>query len=113
VRELQEAPEGEPGGRQSRTNAMIKEEVTAAHALQTKRQSKLNGEMTSREAREMTQINTEARSFLAALDTSHISPRGYYRLIKVARTIADLDGSMAITPEHLAEAFSYRLKEIF
>ena len=43
-----------------------------------------------------------------AADAMHLSARGYHRVLKVARTIADLDGAEAITRPHLAEALAYR-----
>jgi magnesium chelatase family protein len=94
-------------------SAAIKERVTRARGSQIARYAKLNSELSSREAQELIGMDPEARSFLETLDHSHLSPRGYYRLLKIARTIADLEGKVAVAPEHLAEAFSYRLKEIF
>jgi magnesium chelatase family protein len=44
------------------------------------------------------------------LERAFVSPRSYYRIIKVARTIADLAGAPSIQREHLAEAFQYRLR---
>ncbi len=58
-------------------------------------------------------MDPSAEYFLEALNTGHLSPRGYYRLIKMARIIADLEEKEVASSEHLAEAFSYRLKEIF
>ncbi len=75
--------------------------------------NKTNAEMTSREAERMTKLDPAANAFLETLGKSHLSPRGYYRLIKVARTIADLEETECVSSAHLAEAFSYRLKEIF
>jgi magnesium chelatase family protein len=43
-----------------------------------------------------------------AMDHLKLSARAYDRILKVARTIADLDGAMEITNKHLAEAISYR-----
>ena len=42
---------------------------------------------------------------------SFISARGYYRILKIARTIADLEESKRVKTEYLAEAFQYRLRE--
>ena len=47
-----------------------------------------------------------------AFDTFGLTARSYDRILKVARTIADLDGSREITTEHLAEAVRYRTVEI-
>ncbi len=43
-----------------------------------------------------------------AADTYQLSARGYHRVLKVARTIADLDGSVSVASHHVAEALSYR-----
>jgi len=101
--------EKEDGGE----SALIKKRVGDARAIQLKRCMKLNAEMNSREAQEMTKMDRSAHIFLETLNASHLSPRGYYRLLKVARTIADLEGSNEVSSEHLAEAFGYRLQEIF
>jgi len=45
------------------------------------------------------------------LAKAKLSPRGYYRLLKTAQTIADLDEKEKVSAGHLAEAFSYRLRE--
>jgi magnesium chelatase family protein len=94
-------------------SADIKERVTRARAIQLERYAKLNAELTSREAQEKTNIDEGAWSFFGTLNAGHLSPRGYYRLLKVARTIADIEKKDMVSSEHLAEAFSYRLKEIF
>jgi magnesium chelatase family protein len=53
----------------------------------------------------------EARFMSRAYDSFAMSPRGYNRALRVARTIADLDASEDIKTEHLAEALGYRLQE--
>jgi len=46
-----------------------------------------------------------------AAATFQLSARAYYKMIKVARTIADLEGTGAILPKHVAEALQYRWKQ--
>lgn len=70
-----------------------------------------NSEMSSRQAEEMISFAPDAEKFLETLDHSRLSPRGYYRLLKTARTIADLENQEKVSMEHLAEAYSYRLRE--
>jgi len=43
-----------------------------------------------------------------ATDAMHLSARGYHRVLRVARTLADLDGATNVSRVHLAEALSYR-----
>lgn len=104
-------------------NEILKEEVERARAAQRKRfnsnssrsnglaVSKTNSEMTSRETDRFVRFEPAAERLLRTLDKSNISPRGYYRLLKVARTIADLAEAELVSAEHLAEAFSYRLRQ--
>lgn len=94
-------------------NTLIKNRVVGARGRQHERCAKLNAALSAREAQEVTNMDQSARAFLETLNAGYLSPRGYYRLIKVARTIADLEGSAAVSSEHLAEAFSYRLKGLF
>lgn len=70
-----------------------------------------NAEMTSKLTDEFVRLAPEAEIFLKQkLEKSFLSPRGYYRILKVARTIADLENSEEVKKDHLAEAFQYRLK---
>jgi magnesium chelatase family protein len=58
----------------------------------------------------VTTLDTPARALLTnAADRFGLSARGYHRVLRVARSIADLDASDAITRDHVAEALSYRL----
>ncbi|MGC9603251.1 MAG: YifB family Mg chelatase-like AAA ATPase [Minisyncoccia bacterium] len=70
-----------------------------------------NAELSSRQTDQVIKLESEAEMFLKeTLEKNFISARGYYRILKVARTIADLDNVPEIKTEHLAEAFQYRLK---
>jgi len=100
-------------------NRAIRKVVERTVAIQARRYadvgsalSKTNSGVSSREIQKAARLDGKAEAFLKTLDGANLSPRGYYRLIKVARTIADLEEKECIAEEHLAEAFSYRLKEI-
>lgn len=102
-------------------NAGIKKNITEALARQAERFSqkkkpsppKTNAEMSSREAQRTIILDENARSLLTTIDKGNLSPRGYYRLLKVARAIADLEAKDSVSAEHIAEAFSYRVKELW
>ncbi len=99
------------------TSAVARQRVLAARAAQAERfrghprRILSNAEMTSRETEKFAAPDREGDKFLSALAEAHLSPRGYYRLLKTARTIADLENSAAVSAPHLAEAFGYRFKE--
>jgi magnesium chelatase family protein len=104
---------------QKKINDAIRNVVIKTRTIQTRRYanietvlSKTNSAVGSREIQKVARFDKKAERFLETLDKAHLSPRGYYRLIKVARTIADLEEKECISEEHLAEAFSYRLKEL-
>jgi magnesium chelatase family protein len=102
--------------RESQTDG-IKEKISQARALQFKRlkSHKLitNSEMSSKMADKLIELDKSAENFAKeSFDKSLLSARGYYRVLKVARTIADLENSEKVTSGHLSEAFSYRLKTV-
>jgi len=95
----------------------IKKEVQAARDIQTKRFQKsvikCNAEMGTREVKEYCRLSEESLSMLRqAVSKFKLSARSYFRIIKVSRTIADLDQSGDILPIHIAEALQYRPKEV-
>ncbi|MEK9194362.1 MAG: hypothetical protein AAB884_00965 [Patescibacteria group bacterium] len=70
-----------------------------------------NSQMTSKQVDQAIVLDKVAEEFLKKiLEKNFISARGYYRTLKVAQTIADLEKSERVKEEHLAEAFRYRLK---
>lgn len=93
----------------------LREVITEARNIQQKRfETKripihTNAEMKSKDVELFSFLTDEADDFLKKiLERNILSTRGYYRLLKVARTIADIDASEKTEKKHLAEAFQYR-----
>ena len=71
-----------------------------------------NSEMGPNELKEFCRVDEAGQELLkSALTSMHLSARSYYRVLKVARTIADLAGAENVTSEYIAEALQYRPKE--
>ena len=69
----------------------------------------VNGRMTPRQVRKLCKLKPEAMSILkAAMEELGLSARAHDKVLRVARTIADLEGSDEIKPQHIAEAVGYR-----
>ena len=107
-----------PSSASAEETSRLLRQVLAARVRQQERFSSFtrpiftNSELTSRECDELIKLDEPGESFVKkALSRSLLSPRGYYRLLKVARTIADLENSPSVAAPHLQEAFSYRLKD--
>ncbi len=92
----------------------IRKRVTMARELQTKRFSALenihyNAQMNSKQIRQFCQLNETSKSLLKmAMDQLNLSARAYDRILKVARTIADLEAKETVQGYHIAEAIQYR-----
>ena len=71
-----------------------------------------NADMTPLEVREFCRVEPAAQGLLqAATNQMHLSARAFHRILKLSRTIADLDGSGTIAANHLAESLQYRPRE--
>ena len=97
----------------SESSVEIKKRVNAARDIQRRRfksdGSMCNAFIGSRELREFCALTEEGEELMhQAFDSMGLSARSYDRILRVARTIADLDGSEMICPEHIAEAVQYR-----
>ena len=95
----------------------IRQEVTQARAIQKKRLAGekgilTNSEMNLEQIKKYCQINLASQSLLRqAMNQFHLSARSYHRLLKLARTIADLEKAADIQTNHIAEAIQYRPKQ--
>ncbi len=95
-------------------SAIIRQRVIAARQRQAQRFENIagvycNAQMSSKMLRQFCLITEDGQNLLRfAMERLSLSARAYDRILKVSRTIADLDGSDMIQTQHLAEAISYR-----
>lgn len=92
----------------------IQKQVITAREVQRKRQgAQLNSSLSNKELKQYAQPEEEALVLLnTAAKQLDLSARSYMRCLKLARTIADLDGSEQISKAHIAESLQYRPKSI-
>ena len=105
--ELKEKQEAE-------TSAVIQERVCRAREIQVKRYSDLgiltNSELNSKQTQKFCVLDEEGEKMMRqAFEVMQLTARKYYKILTVARTIADLDQSENIKTTHLREALSYRM----
>jgi magnesium chelatase family protein len=107
-------------GRMGESSAAIQRRVETARQCQRQRfapvsagngQITCNADMRPAEVRQFCDLDAAGRQLMrSAMSQLNLSARAYHRVLKLARTIADLAGSQAIGPAHLAEALQYRPK---
>lgn len=95
-------------------SAAMREQVVQARAIQSQRFSQAptrsNGQMTSRQVRQHCRLDGRSRDMLeASVNELGLSARAHDKILRVARTIADLDGEQEIQQAHVSEAVNYRM----
>ncbi|MFY9329581.1 MAG: ATP-dependent protease, partial [Georgfuchsia sp.] len=100
--DLQNKPNGE-------SSATVKNRVIKARQRQLVRQGKINALLDSKEIDILCEPDNDGTALLKhAITRLNLSARAYHRVLKVARTIADLGDSDSISGAHIAEAIQYR-----
>lgn len=100
----------------TKSSEELKIKIENARKIQQKRfqnsEITTNSEMNPQQVKKFCELNEESKNLLQKAITSfNLSARGYFRVIKTARTIADLEESGKIKTEHLAEALQYRRRD--
>lgn len=101
-------------GAEGANSTSMREQVAAARERQADRfghaGKQTNGQMTSRQVRQVCKLDASCRDMLeASVNESGLSARAHDKILRVSRTIADLDGNADIRQEHVAEAVNYRM----
>ncbi len=101
--------------RPGESSATVAQRVAQARAIQAERyaacgEASVNADAEGRVLEDVAQLQDDSRALMMqASEHFGLSARGYHRVLRVARTIADLDGAPEIARDHVAEALSYRL----
>jgi magnesium chelatase family protein len=96
------------------TNDVIKARVNNAFKKQIQRCGKTNAELSSRETEKFCSLKpAEIKLLDQAMEKLKLSARAYHRILRMSRTIADLDNATDINAQHLSEAISYRSLDRF
>ena len=91
------------------TSSIVRARVIEARKIQLKRQGCLNAQLTPRELNEYAKLAELERKFIEkAVNGLGLSARGYHRVLRLARTIADIQNASSVEVQHIAEALGYR-----
>ena len=91
------------------TSERVRQRVAAARAVQRDRFGHTNARLTPKEMKQHCRLDAECQELLKmAMTELNLSARAYDRILKVSRTIADLDNASAIQSQHISEAIQYR-----
>jgi len=99
----------EMNGPRGECSTVVRERVSAARNIQLQRNDSLNSQLTPQQIEDVCALNNADRLLLQnAIEKLQLSARAYHRILKLARTIADMDASSEISAQHLSEAINYR-----
>lgn len=106
-----ELPQANPQREIQNNDQSYKKQIAKSRELQKIRQGKLNSGLSSKECGRIIKLNTGAEELLEKIfKKSLVTARGYYKIMKLAQTIADLAEAAEVQANHLQEAFSYRMR---
>ena len=101
-------------GNTGESSSVIKERVEQARAVQKKRFARrrnihCNGQMTPKDLKNFCSLDSKSEKLIEdAVERLGLSARSFHRVLKIGRTIADLDNSETLQARHIAEAIQYR-----
>lgn len=91
------------------SSAKVQQRVQACRVIQLQRQGKANAHISSSELKSYCDLSADDNEFLElAVEKLGLSTRAHHKILKIARTLADMEGSQDISHQHLVEALSYR-----
>ena len=104
------------GKQEECTSEKMRKKVEEARKIQKERFKDLpiatNSQMRKEEIEQFCRLDSRGESLMRqAYDALHLTARSYYKILKVARTIADLEGSEVVEEGHLGEAIGYRMMD--
>ena len=92
------------------SNQQIQQRISAARERQINRQGKINNQLSSLELKTICPLNSQQQTLMdSAINRFSLSTRGFYRVLRVARSIADLESRETVATEDYQEALSYRI----
>lgn len=96
-------------GTKGECSTVVRELVTRTRDFQPQRNSTLNSRLTHQQINDVCKLKKKDQLLLQrAMEKLQLSVRAYHRILKLARTIADMDKSKVITTKYLTEAINYR-----
>jgi magnesium chelatase family protein len=96
-------------GAKGECSEVVRERVTQTRNVQLQRNNTLNSQLTHQQIDDVCALNKSDRLLLQqAMEKLQLSARAYHRILKLARTIADMNQSEIMKTEHLTEAINYR-----